>query len=1176
MNEESYKNIVIEAFENPFDKKNFAKFIRNLLKDVNESKIFTYNGSYILDSFKGYIKTYERIGQYCSEDGSILDVLIVTLKDLTTLERARSTQRNFVKWYLNGGRGKLRDAALVAFKVEDYPNWRFSFVRMKYSYDENGKVKDETTPAKRYSFLVGKDERSHTTQSRFWQLIEQTDLKPSLDEIEEAFNVESVTKEFFEKYRELFIKTVDQINKNLAENQLLREEFKRKDISSVDFAKKLLGQIVFLYFLQKKGWLGVEKNKTWGTGSKKFLRVLFEKSKDEDKNFFNDYLKYLFYDALNNERSHQADPSYHEYLGCRIPFLNGGLFEPYNDYDWKKIDLMIPDKLFSNQSEDGILDNFDLYNFTVKEDEPLEKEVAIDPELLGKIYEKFNAIRKDNFEEYEKAIKSRASESKFNKEYGVYYTPREIVHFMAKSSLVEYLFENLKDRFQDLENLKDDLENFIFYSDELRENEIKAIEKQEKIDRGEQRSTKYTAKMPAFIQENAKIIDDLLKDVKIIDPAVGSGAFPIGLMHEIVKARESLHSLYLERKKTAYELKRYCIENNLHGVDIDSGAIEITRLRFWLSLVVDEEDLTQIKPLPNLDYKLVVGDSLKNIERNLLKDFEYLENLIDRHYNETNFEEKKRLKQEIESEIDNLTEGKKEFDFSVYFSRVMRNGGFDIVIGNPPYVSTKGVNEEDKKFFKKLFGFSDDLYSHFYFKGMEILKYNGVLAYISSKTFWTIQTKKNLRELLLKNKLLELVDVGNPFENAMVDTCITIVQKTPANNYDISFIDARDGLESKKIYKVKDEVYKNVTNNVFFMPTEFNLKIYEKFGKHVKELIDKWWPKISTSKNIEKYTEELTLYRQSLKPGDITLLGLITDGGQGLATANNGKYVGVLEGTKYGKKVRQERPEKLWNFVKTKKPEELSFLKSEQDVVDYLNILSEKEIRQLFDDLKEKHGRDIFGQGWLYRIVSKDEIADVDSLSDDEKLNGIDGDKTYVPYDKGDKDGNRWWAPTPYYIDWSRENVKFLQTDPKARWQGYQFYFKEGFCWTFTLNEFSKYFKARIKEKSVFDVNAMTLLSIIDNVSEKYIVSLINSYFIFHLKRIFINSTSGFQINDARQFPIIIPTDEQLKEFEDIFNRAVNIQKQKFLGGITEDEVERRLEKIQEELDARVLKLYAL
>ncbi|MCM8808052.1 MAG: BREX-1 system adenine-specific DNA-methyltransferase PglX, partial [Candidatus Omnitrophica bacterium] len=498
--------------------------------------------------------------------------------------------------------------------------------------------------------------------------------------------------------------------------------------------------------------------------------------------------------------------------------------------------------------------------------------------------------------------------------------------------------------------------------------------------------------------------------------------------------------------------------------------------------------------------------------------------------------------------------------------------GFDIVIGNPPYISTKEISIEQKKQLEQQYGFSDDAYNHFYFKGIQLLKENGILAYISSKTFWTIQTKKNLRELLLKNKILKLFDTANPFESSMVDTCIAIVKKAIANkNHQIIFLDGRKNLSEPQKYTVPQYVYATTPNQVFFVPTPMNIKIYERLGKKVNELLNQWWDLISTSKNIEKNKKKLEAYRKNLQPGDITLLGLITEGGQGLATGNNGKYIGVLEGTKWADNVRKQRPEKLLlatEFCKQQK------IKTKQDAQRFLEQLSEKELRELFDDLKEKYGRDIFGQGWLYRIVSKDEIADVNNLTEDEKLNGIKGSKTFVPYDKGDKEGNRWYAPTPYYIDWSRENVRKLQKDPKARWQGYQYFFREGFCWTNVLNPNARLIKSRLKERSVNDVGSMSLYSIINITPDYYFVSILNSSLIFNFYRTFINYSVNIQINDIRQLPIIIPTSDQLKIFENIFNRAYNIQKQKFEGKINEEEAETRLNEIQKELDEIVENLY--
>jgi hypothetical protein len=200
----------------------------------------------------------------------------------------------------------------------------------------------------------------------------------------------------------------------------------------------------------------------------------------------------------------------------------------------------------------------------------------------------------------------------------------------------------------------------------------------------------------------------------------------------------------------------------------------------------------------------------------------------------------------------------------------------------------------------------------------------------------------------------------------------------------------------------------------------------------------------------------------------------------------------------------------------------------------------------------------------------------VNSLSDNEKLNGIDSTTTFVPYDKGDKDGNRWYAPTPYYIDWSRENVKFLKENSGKKGEGMpvvrnpQFYFREGFCWT-DVN--STYLKSRIKENGIYDVLTMSLFTT-TILPDLLFVCLINSSFISEYVDIFINSTSHFQINDARQLPIIIPNAEQLLFFENIFNRAVAIQKEKFSGKISELLAEKELDNIQKELDNFVEEMY--
>ncbi|MBU1298305.1 MAG: class I SAM-dependent DNA methyltransferase, partial [Bacteroidetes bacterium] len=431
MDKTQAQQLVKETFENPFDKERFINFTINLLKLKREQieHKHPYSGNIIPDSYEQYISTLERIGKYSDGDNKI-DILIVKLKKETSIERARTMQRNFIARYLNGSRGgELKDAALVAYVSPNGEDWRFSLVKMDYRFEQskNGKVKvkEEFTPAKRWSFLVGIYEASHTAQSKLAPIIESDKHNPTLAELEEAFNIEKATKEFFEKYQNLFIWSKETLEEVVANDKKIKADFKAKGVNPVDFSKKLLGQIVFLYFLQKKGWFGVARDADWGTGPKNFLRELFDGKHGKYKNFFNDILEPLFYEALRNDRSY--DDHYFSMFKCKIPFLNGGLFDPINDYDWKVTDILLPNRLFSNTTKtkegdtgNGILDIFDRYNFTVKEDEPLEKEVAVDPEMLGKVFE--NLLE----------VKDRKSK-------GTYYTPREIVHYMCQQSLINYL-----------------------------------------------------------------------------------------------------------------------------------------------------------------------------------------------------------------------------------------------------------------------------------------------------------------------------------------------------------------------------------------------------------------------------------------------------------------------------------------------------------------------------------------------------------------------------------------------------------------------------------------------------------------------------------------------------------------------------------------------------------------
>ena len=865
MDEQAARRIIHETFESEFDRSKFLSFIVNLLRlttdDIERTRKGPWQGSYIPESFQEYISKYERIARYITEDGKKLDILVVYVKDTKYLQRARTAQRNFVASYLAGkyGSTSIKDAALVAFVSPDTSDWRFSLVRTNYiletTPDRGVKVKEELTPPKRWSFLVGKNERSHTIQSRMLPLLTSEAKGLTLDELQNAFDVEIVTKEFFEKYRDLFIRTKVELDKIVESDKKVKEEFEKKKIHTVDFVKKLLGQITFLYFLQKKGWFGVEKGQPWGTGPKNFMRQLYERRFGDYRNFYNDILEPLFYEALTTDRS--AYDHYYSRFDCKIPFLNGGLFDPMNEYDWVNTEILLPNELFSNKNRtkegdigDGILDVFDRYNFTVSEEEPLEKEVALDPELLGKIYEKLNAIRDDNFDEYLKALKT-GEESKFNKEYGVYYTPREIVHFMCQQTLIEYLETELSVLFPNEQDLRQNIEDFVTNAEALQEWERTSVKKLQAIENGLQRETKYEPQIPEFVRQNADTIDKTLANVKICDPAVGSGAFPIGMMHEIVKLR-TLLSIYISNNITQYDLKRHTIENSLYGVDIDAGAVEVCKLRFWLSLIVDEDDFYNIKPLPNLDYKILCGNSLLTIEHNLFNSnlIVRLEALKHQYFSETNPERKHELRKEIDELVYLVTNGHKEFDLEISFYEVFhQNGGFDIVIANPPYIQLQRALDSTNKYadlYKNLgyevFDRMGDIYCLFYERGMNILKDKGHLTFITSNKWMRAGYGEKLREFFSRYNPKVLIDLGpNVFENATVDTCIVIIQRATNEKRTRAVTitgNNRDHLNIVQELKENGVVLTNLTKNTWFIGSNAEQRLKEKIERIGKPLKD--------------------------------------------------------------------------------------------------------------------------------------------------------------------------------------------------------------------------------------------------------------------------------------------------------------------------------------------------
>jgi len=867
MDYNSAKTLIKDTFNYPFDEGRYRNFVINLLNDVDEGKGFPYlSGNYIKDSFKGHVSKYRRIGTYIDPKGEKVDVLIVHLKNQWSLERSRTMLRNFAADYLKNRDEK--EAALIGYTTDNPDDWRFSFVRMEYKLKETEsgkiKVKEELTPAKRYSYLVGKNEPNHTAQAQLVGILENDRKNPTLNDIETAFSVDAVTKQFYKDYRSQFEKLWNELNDIVAKDPKIAEEFESKTIDTANFAKKLMGQIVFLYFLQKKGWLGVGKDengnfKDWGTGPKNFLHRLFKKEFTDYGNFFNDVLEPFFYEALASERHNDI----YSQFNCKIPFLNGGLFEPLNDYNWEETDILIDNDLIAD-----VFKTFDQYNFTVREDEPLEKEVAVDPEMLGKVFE--NLLPEN-----------------LRKGKGAYYTPRTIVHYMCQESLINYLDTTINSPLERGETSqevsgcvvpKEDIEILIRKGEEVLEYEKLRLEK---TGENENYIGVYKKKKIKSInengqaKENVRTLDDALANIKVCDPAIGSGAFPVGMLNEIVKARNVL-SLYLDmesincvdgastqtmqskKDRTIYNFKRHCIQNSLYGVDIDPGAIEIAKLRLWLSLVVDEDDYKEIQALPNLDYKIMQGNSLieefhgisldikkKNEQEDLFAGGSSLDKLIDDlHQKQADFfnaehpREKKKKRDAVESAITNIfhhelekkknispqeahaietdlkemTHGNRErnfFPWKLYFADVFREkGGFDVVIANPPYIRVHKQDSITKEIIKKNYfsPFKDfDIYIVFFELGLSINRNGGNVVYITPDKYLVREYGKKIRQIMFENRIIELFDVSRAKDifGAATYPLITVISK---NRIDKNLITVKFAKSIKNIYADFDQI----------------------------------------------------------------------------------------------------------------------------------------------------------------------------------------------------------------------------------------------------------------------------------------------------------------------------------------------------------------------------------
>ncbi|HEY7154293.1 MAG TPA: DNA methyltransferase [Gemmataceae bacterium] len=541
-----------------------------------------------------------------------------------------------------------------------------------------------------------------------------------------AFDVEAVTKRFFAEYRNVFEKVEARV-KGVPKGEPRRL-----------YTQRLFNRLLFLYFIQRKGWLSFQ-------GNKNYLRALFNAARAAKEDFLNERLYWTFFYGLNTageDYATHSDTRLKEKRG-EVPFLNGGLFDLEDEYDVRD-KVRIPNDAFA-----AVFDLLDRYNFTVTESTPLDIEVAVDPEMLGKVFEELVTGRHET---------------------GSYYTPRPIVAFMCRETLKHYLAATVGDETA--------VVRFVDEND--------------------------PSKLP-----DPEAVLNALRAVKVCDPACGSGAYLLGMMQELLRLRETLFATRGLDAVTVYRRKLEIIQNNLYGVDIDLFAVNIAKLRLWLSLAVDFEG-AKPPPLPNLDFKVECGDSLTTPDPQKIHDL-FRNALIERadrladlkgQFLQTYGGAKKKLAERIKEEeaklrasLDDgsvgepgaLATGARPVDWRVAFAEVFKNGGFDIALENPPYVRQELFKDSKpilRRNFPQVYVATADLYVYFYARTHQILRPGGTACFISSNKWLKAGYGEALRRFFAASAWVEsVVDFGHAkqiFQEADVFPSILVFRKPSA------------------------------------------------------------------------------------------------------------------------------------------------------------------------------------------------------------------------------------------------------------------------------------------------------------------------------------------------------------------------------------------------------------
>lgn len=941
-----------------------------------------------------------------------------------------------------------------------------------------------------------------------------------------------------------------------------------------NFLVRLMSRLLFCWFLKEKGL--INKTLLELSDCNNIKHHILED--DEDRNFLesNSYyrgiLQNIFFKCLNEENKNIESFQWRKYLHrdfdysmfTKIPFINGGTFDTMPEDNFKEsiedMVLKIPNKLF--YGDNGLNSILLRYKFTVEENTPFEEDVALDPELLGCIFENLLAELDPNLDDA--VIKS------IRKQTGSYYTPRKVIQVMVDESLNLYL-KNYLYKISPYDKSYEDkiyslvYNNYVNYDEEVfRKNVVSALD-----------------------------------DIRILDPACGSGSFPMGMLQRMVdilylvdpkndlwlnKLLEKVDILYRREVEATYRniLSDYSrklglIRNSIYGVDIQPLAIQITKLRFFISLLIDQKvDYDKknlgILPMPNLETKISCANSLRDMECNLFIDLDKLITRRKEYYRHgITHEEKDIVANEIVNELEyvfpnfsyevtgkNIKEENKRllkewfmhstisapfFNSKYFFPEVHDEGGFDIIIGNPPYGGAK-IDENTQEVLQ--LG-SKDVYgafiSRFLCSDSTPLKYGGILSYIVSDTFMTIKTHKALRKQMLDNKIHKMIRVHQDTFNATVNTAIIICEKSLQEDIkddhlcqmvdmtNISFHKNHDRFvevinmvtsnclqgdvsnEEYAIYNYSQNLIKTNSNIPFFVASP---KLFA-FMNDSNKVKKKW---------IEVKGEKIQARVITMNGKDIQIvkLGEIADVKQGLATGDNQAYL-------------FQNPEARGK---------------------YRSIDDKKEFILTDEDINKIHVNQQLRQEIILHGISKD----------NEKSTRYFGGRYIIPYDKGgESDAGEGWmpnyyVPTNYFIDWSEWAVermrtltiaerivindedkaisKKYETQVAAVFRNIETYFKRGISFSDT-GYYAPTF--RIGCSGVYDVMGMTIF--MNNNDEYFMLGLLSSKLMKFMIKNFINHTVHTQVEGLKATCITMNYDMSIRnEIVDLVSCIIMKQKE--------------------------------